>query len=280
MINQVGFPQLEGHLPELMAFVSGLADDYQAGALDSWEALAGRTHAFFTPARLAQVEAVVPGWREMAAYAGGMTLVHVMCAFVGLLQSPEYWRATPSQQALMHWIVLLHDLAKWVRPGERDSTHPYRSAALAGGLLPGLGFPVAVELACEFDREFARWAALVGAAVLVRQEGGKTNYIPDTRYLRPIVDGIDRLFGADTPAGLIVRTILLHASVTVLAQWPQAAPLTEAEEARYLDAALLPLLKMMMLADNDGWELFTDNREPFRAETLAVFDRLGAALQT
>jgi hypothetical protein len=114
----------------------------------------------------------------------------------------------------------------------------------------------------------------------VRQERAKTNYIPDNRYLPPIVDGIDRLFGVDTPAGLILRAILLHTAVTVLAQWPQAAPLTEAEEARYLDAALLPLLKMMMLADSDGWELFTGNREPFRAETLAVFDRLGAALQT
>jgi hypothetical protein len=37
---------------------------------------------------------------------------------------------------------------------------------------------------------------------------------------------------------------------------------------------------MMMLADSDGWELFTDNREPFRAETLAVFERLEAALRT
>jgi hypothetical protein len=273
---KVGFPRLQDHLPELMAFVPGLARDYEAGALDSWEALAERTHAFFTPARMAQVEAVVPGWREMAAYAEGVTLVHTMCAFVGLLRSPEYGRATPAQREQMHWIILLHDLAKWVRPDERDSTHAFRSAAMAGAILPARGFPVPGELAREFAREFAQWSALVHAAVLVRQEGAKTNYIPDNRYLRPILDGVARLFGTGTPAGLIVRTILLHTAVTVLAQWPPAAPLTAQEEQRYLDPTLLPLLKMMMLADSDGWELFTDNRDTFRAETLAAFERLEA----
>jgi hypothetical protein len=256
-----------------MAFVSGVARDYQAGALDSWEALAGRARAFFTPARMAEFEALVPGWGEMAAYGEGVTLVHTMCAFVGLLRSPEYRRATPEQQAEMHWILLLHDLAKWVRPGERDNTHPFRSAALAGGILPARGFPVTDE----YGQAYEHWAALAHAAVLVRQEGAKTNYIPDNRYLPPILDGVTRLFGMDTPAALIVRTILLHTAVTVIARWPQAAPLTAEEEARYLDAQLLPLLKMMMLADNDGWELFNAaNRDAFRAETLAVFDRLEA----
>jgi hypothetical protein len=31
---------------------------------------------------------------------------------------------------------------------------------------------------------------------------------------------------------------------------------------------------MMMLADNDGWELFEETQEAYRQETLAVFDRL------
>ena len=118
--------------------------------------------------------------------------------------------------------------------------------------------------------------ALVYAGVLVRQEGRKVSYLPDNRYLRPIVDGIRRLYGHDTPVALILRTILLHTSITTLQAWPSATPLAEAEEKRYLDPTLLPLLRMLMLADSDGWELFSENCEPFRQETRAVFDRLAA----
>jgi len=277
MTNEISIPRADTCLPELMAFVSGLAASHRGGELDSWEALAARTHAFFTDARMAQVEAVVPGWREMSGYGEGVTLVHTMCAMIGLLNSPEYQRASPAQQAQVEWVLLLHDLAKWVREGERDYAHPFRSAALAGAILPQLGFPVTDAYPAGYEA----WAALVRGAVIVRREGEKTLYICDNRWLPEIVDGIARLYGPDTPAALIVQAILLHTSITVLQAWPQVAPLSADEEKRYLTPALLPLLKMMMLADNDGWELFNaETQAAFRAETLAVFARLEAVLET
>jgi hypothetical protein len=271
MTGDVGFPRVEIYLPGVMRFVAGLVEDHRAGEMQSWEALAERVHAFFTPERLDQVEAVLPGWREMSSCANGVTPVHVMCAFIGLLTSPEYQRASPAQQAEVEWIVLLHDLAKWVRTGERDYKHPFPSAAQAGAILAGVGFPVTDA----YERGFDEWSTLVHGAFIVTQEGQRTLHIQDNDKLPEIVVGIERLYGLDTPAALIVKTILLHTSITNLQAWPQAAPLTEAEIKQFVTREVYPLLKMTMLADNDGWELFNaSTRETYRRETLEVFDQV------
>jgi hypothetical protein len=269
MTNDTGFPLIESHLPKMMAFVSGLAQDYRSGDIQSWEMMAERVHAFFTPDMLDKVDAVAPGWRDMSSYANGVTLVHVMCVFTGLLTCPEFKHASRSQQALMKWIVLFHDIAKEVRNGQRDYTHGFRSAAKTGAILPRLGFPITTE----YDSLFKKWFTFTNAAITEWDE--TTVYMHDNRKLPEIIDGIERLFGHDTPAALIVKAVLLHYSIDVVEEWPQVAPLTEIEIKQYLNIALFPLLKMMMLVDNDGWELFNlSTKERYRQETLAVFEKL------
>ena len=63
-------------------------------------------------------------------------------------------------------------------------------------------------------------------------------------------------------------------SLNVVNQYPQAAPLSETEVKSYIDPVLLPLLRVMMLADNEGWVLFySEVRELQRNETLAAFQK-------
>ena len=274
MTNDVGFPLVETHLPLMTGFVSGLAQDYRSGGIQSWEMMAERVHAFFTPDMLDEVDAVAPGWRDMSSYANGATLVHVMCVFTGLLTCPEFQHASNTQQELMKWIVLFHDIAKEVRTGQRDHTHGFRSAAKTGAILPRVGFPVTAE----YDSLFKEWFALANTAITKR--GVTTDRIHDNGKLPGVIGGIERLFGHDTPAALIVKTVLLHYSINVVEEWPQVAPLTEIEIRQYLDIELFPLLKMMMLADNDAWTLFDPStRERYRQETLAVFGELGSIFE-
>ena len=62
-------------------------------------------------------------------------------------------------------------------------------------------------------------------------------------------------------------------SITVVADWPQSAPLTDAEAREYLDPQLLPLLKTMMLVDNDAWNFFDPlTKFRYRQDTLTVFE--------
>ena len=82
------------------------------------------------------------------------------------------------------------------------------------------------------------------------------------------------MFGEDASAGLIVKGILLHMSITIISNWPQAASLTKAEVKKYIDSALAPLLKVLMLADNDGWAMFHPGRQQQRLETLDAFQKI------
>jgi hypothetical protein len=257
----------------MMAFVTGLAQDYQAGHIQSWEVMADRVHHFFTSDMLNDVEVIAPGWRAMSSYADGVTLVHVMCVFTGLLTSPEFQWASTNERELMKWIILFHDIAKEVRDGQRDLIHGFRSAARTGTCLPRIGF----EVTAEYDDFIEAWFLFTDGAITRR--GNTSIYIQDNRKLPEIIGGIERLFGYNTPAALVVKTVLLHMSINVVEAWPQSAPLSETEIRQYLDMELLPLLKMMMLADNDGWALFDQaTKEQFRQETLAVFSRLESLL--
>ena len=230
-----------------------------------------RVHDFFTPAMLEKTDTVIPGWRTMADQRDGETLVHVVSVLTALLCCPEYLQATPDQQALAQWTVLFHDVAKDIRTVRRDPTHGFRSAAITGRALPVLGFATNGHDATQI----AQWAARTHDAVTPHPETGEL--IQDNRQLPGIMTGIHRLFGRQTPAAWIIKAVLLHMSFDVVEDWPQTAPLADHEIQQHLDATLLPLLKIMILVDNDAWTLFDPaTKQRYRAEVLGTFEHIEA----
>ena len=140
---------------------------------------------------------------------------------------------------------------------------------MAGEILPRLGFGVTDD----YQSLIREWICVTENAVT--REAKSEDYIQDNSKLPEIVDGIERMFGRNTPAALVVRAVLLHMSINVVKDWPQTAPLFEAEIRKHIDTELLPLLKIMMLVDNDAWSLFDQpTKERYRQETLAVFEEV------
>jgi hypothetical protein len=266
----MSFPSVESRLPELVRFVTSLAEDAYTNRLADQSMMTQRVRDFFSADMMAYVEGVLPGWRLMASYADGQTLIHIVTVYTALLMCPQYQQAAPEQQTLMHWIVLLHDLAKVVIEGKRDPTHSFRSAALAGRLMTRISSD-AVRPAHE--AQIASWANLTATAITRLPDGA--NEIPKNSRLPEIMEGIGRLFGEDTSAALIVTTVLLHQSINVVSQWPQAAPLNDTGIQRYVSRKVLPLLKIMMIVDNDAWGFFDLPTKQFhRTETVAEFKRI------
>lgn len=256
-------------LPDLMGFVRTLDSPFTNEKLRSQPEIDQRVAEFFTPELMDAVEAVIPGWKVMAGHNDGETLVHVVTALVVLFQCPEYQKANAQDAVLLKWIVLLHDLAKAPIPFKRDSTHGFKSAALAARILPTVGFEVTDAYAGYIDE----WFTLTSNAITTHVATGEM--IQDNSKLPQILAGIDRLFGENTSAALIVKTILLHMSITVVEDWPQLAPLTTAEIRQHVDRRLLSFLQIMMLVDNDAWAFFDPvTKLRYRQETLAVFQRL------
>jgi len=263
------FPSFDVLLPELNQFILELVEDHRAGKINSWEQLEEKVNAFFTPEQMERIESVAPGWRKMASYSGGITLVHVMCVFLGVYVMPEYRALTPEHQQMEKWIVLLHDLDKIHIHGKRDSMHAFRSGVLAGQLLPELGFPVTEK----YHELIHPWSEHTLQAFLFRD--GDAAPKPDNQKLPEILTGIERLFGKNAPATLITKIILLHISLKVDPFYPTPAPLTEEEIKKFITPGLLPLLKVMMMGDNEGWSLFEpENRKRQYKDAVKAFQEV------
>ena len=268
MKTHQAFPAFDDCFSDLNQFILMLVQTYETGNLNSWADLEERVHAFFTLARMDEMESLVPGWKKMASYTEGITLVHVMCVFLGLFMLPEFRGLTLPQQQAAKWIILLHDVDKIHLPGKKDPMHAFRSGVQAAKTMPSFGFPTRPH----FHERIGYWSEYTEQAFFLQD--GKTSPTPDNRKLPSILIGIDNLFGQDTPAALITKTVLLHISPAVDRHYPTPAPLTEEEIKRFIDPALLPLLRAMMLSDNEGWSLFNpETRARQRHDTLEEFGR-------
>lgn len=271
MANNTNFPSISSRLPELMNFISTLAQGYQAGEINSWEIMEEKIREFLSPNELEKVFAVAPHWRIMASYAEGDTEVHTISALVALILGPEFQQATQPQQELLKWTVLLHDIAKESHEGKRDFLHAFHSAAVAAETLHSAGFPATPE----YDNHIKSWVTLINTAII--KLDGISGYIQDNEKLPEIYIGIEKLFGHNTPAALIIKTILLHASINTLEEWPQAAPLNQSKIKQCVDSDLIPFLKVMTLVDSDAYSLFYEpTKKQFRQETLDAFTKLEA----
>jgi hypothetical protein len=268
------FPVFDEQLPFLNQFIRELVDAYQSGHLRSWDGLDEKVKTFFTSEHMEQMETIVPGWKKMTSYSEGVTLTHVMCVFLGLVMLPEYQSLSQAEQQLAKWIVLFHDIEKIHIRGKRDTTHGFRSAVTTANTLGNLGFPTTDE----FKDAIAAWRELTNSAITNNTDKGEQ--IQDNTKLPEIISGIVKLYGQDTPAALIVKGVLLHMSINVVKDWPQTAPLTDTEISHYVNTNLAPLLKVMNLADSEGWSMFyPETRAIQRSETLEEFERVAEIIR-
>ncbi len=259
-------PRLREHLPELFEFAGTLAAQIEAGALRNADELAARIRDFYTAERMAVIETVAPGWREMSGHADGATRRHVTEALIALQLLPEYRGAPERLRQQMEWSVLYHDLGKQVIGGQRDSMHAFRSATMAARTLPRVGFAVSTAYPEVIDP----WTRLVLGASCAAPDG--KGLVPDKRALPEILLGTEQLFGTASAAALIVQAVLLHQSLNVVPDWPNPGSLAEAEVPLCIRPALLPLLEAMMLVDSDAWQLLDPpSKAKFRNSTLEVF---------
>ena len=264
----MNFPSFDEQFSFLNQFILGLVDAYRSGKITSWAELDEKVKAFFVQERTRQIEALVPGWKKMASYVEGVTLTHVMCVFLGLYRMPEFLSMNEDQKGIMSWVTLLHDVEKQPQTGKRDHAHAFRSAAAAARTLPSLGFRVT----SEYDSIIDEWDQFTRTAIT--KLDNSPDDVQDNSKLSEILLGIERMFGHHTAAALIIKTILFHLSVN-MKEWPPPNPLSPEEVKRYITPALLPLLRVMNLGDNDGWTLFDPAvRERQRLDIMEEFEKI------
>ena len=243
------FPSFDIAFMELDQFIWTLIKEYKNSRIKDWDSLDSKVKSFFTDERMDSLDAKVRDWKLMSSYSDGVTLTHVICVFLGLYMLTEFQVMSFEQQQMAKWIVLFHDIEKDFSKSKRDSIHMVKSAVNAANILPGLGFPIT----SLHQMLIHSWSENTLQAVKYSDELGRL--IPDNSKLPEIVEGINKMFSENTPASLIVKGVLFHQAVVVVKDWPQPAPLTNEEINLYISKELFPLIKVMHLADNDGWPL-------------------------
>lgn len=265
MVTEMKFPQFDEHFTFLDRFIQALVGEFQAGYLSSWEELETRCDLFYTPEVMDAIEEKAPGWKMMSSYTDGITRTHVTCVFLGMYLLKQFQSLSSEEKQIAKWIVLFHDIGKFHIQGKKDTLHAIKSAVMAAKSLPGLGFTVTDR----YEALIETWSANSLGAYIPEEHFLK----PDNQKLPEILSGIDGLFGEHSPAGVIVKVILLHISLAVDKNYPTPSPLTDHEIEQMIDAEWLPLLIVMYLADNDGWSLFhPDIRNQQQRDALEAFE--------
>lgn len=267
MTAPIQIPSFDARIPFLDQFVLELVGNYQSGKINSWDELDNAVKGFFTIKRMQEMEGIVPGWNKMASYADGVTLVHVMCVFLGLYMMPEFLSMNQTQRQIIKWVILLHDIEKEPRHGKRDHAHAFRSAVTAAKILPSLGFPIT----SEYDSLIEDWSEFTRSSLTLTENS--PDQIQDNRKLPDILLGIETMFGKKSLGALVIKTILFHLSVN-MQLWPPAAPLTDEQVKEYFDPELIQMLRAMNLGDGEGWNMFHESRESLRNDTLEAFKRI------
>jgi hypothetical protein len=263
------FPSFDTELQELNQFIQALVSEYEHGNLKSWDDLNDRVKAFYTSERMQFIETKAPGWKKMASYSDGITLTHVMCVFLGMSMLPEFQALSTEHQQLAKWIIFFHDIDKFHIGGIRDTMHAFRSGVVAANTLPRLGFPVSDS----YHQQINSWSELTVNAFSMEDKDSIPK--PDNQKLPKILTGIEELFGENTPATIIIKTVLLHISLDVDKNYPTPSPLTQNEIRQFISPSLFPLLRVMMLSDNEGWSLFDlETRAQQRSDTLKSFNEI------
>ena len=274
MNAHIDFPLFDTEFKELDQFILTLVDEYNSGKLNSWDDLDEKVKAHYTPERMDDIEAKAPGWKKMASYSDGITLTHVTCVFLGLFMLPEFLVLTAKGKQLAKWIVLFHDIDKFHIRGKKDTMHAFRSGLVAAKTLPKIGFPVTDQ----YDALIYSWSELTLNAFTM--ESGDSAPKPDNRKLPEILAGIESIFGKNAPATLIVKAALLHISLSVDPFYDTPAPLNEDEARRFINLELFPLLRVMMLVDNEGWSMFNPKvRARQRKDTLDAFAKIESLIK-
>jgi hypothetical protein len=274
MNTRSDFPPFDTEFQELNLFILTLVKEYDSGKVKSWDDLDKKVKSFFTLERMDDIETKAPGWRKMASYSDGITLTHVTCVFLGLFMLPEFKSLSETQQQLVKWIVLFHDIDKIHIRGIKDTMHAFRSGVVAANIMPKLGFPVTGQ----YDALILSWSELTVNAFTM--ENGDSTQKPDNQKLPEILSGVEQLFGENTPATLIAKTALLHISLSVDPFYSTPSPLAVDEIKRFINSDLFTLLRVMMLVDNEGWSLFdTKVRARQRKDMLKAFANIESIIK-
>lgn len=268
----ITIPALSNVFPELWTQVERMAHELEVGTYADWSSLTARLGFLNDPDLINLMNTRIPGWRKIATINNGITAQHTILALATCLSLPEYKEKGLQKQSEIQWAALLHDIDKFYGAGGKDTSHPFRSAAIAVKAMPGLGFELQPNV---IPKDIEGWSELVMAA----QREGNGQVLHDHTHLKEIVEGIHRQWGKETSASRILKAVLFHQSLPTLKDWTNPVLLNDEESRAFLTLENMDVLASLLIADSDSWNIFDEPRfaylDELRANITETYKRLG-----
>ena len=258
----IDMPTLSNVLPELWTQVERLARELEVGTYADWASLTARLGFLNDPNLSNLLNTRIPGWHNIAAINNGITARHTILVFATCLNLPEFKEKPQQTQSEIQWAVLLHDIDKSHGVLGKDTSHPFRSAAVAVKAMPGLGFELQPNVT---PKDIESWSELVMSA----QHEVNGQILHDHTNLSKIVEGLHRQWGKETSASRILKAVLFHQSLPMLKDWPNPVLLNDEELRAFLTLEDMDILAPLLIADSDSWNIFDEPRSAYLDELRA-----------
>lgn len=251
---------VEEKLPDFWNFSKKIASGLRTGKISGWTPLSQQIRPLLEQNFIDSIDKVIPGWSNIATLNDGETALHTLLVFATCLNLSEYTLADEQTCREIEWAAILHDLDK--KLARRDTTHPFRSAAVVARVMPELGFELLPNIN-ETDLE--AWSNLVLSA----QSPDGERMIHNHSSLKEIIDGVHNCWGSDSSAARVLKAVLLHQSLPTLKEWNNVVLLTDEELSYSLSLKDMNILGALMVADSDSWNIFAEGRTSYLYELRA-----------
>jgi hypothetical protein len=244
-------------LPDFWNLSKKIASDLRDERFSNWDPLIQKISPLLEQSLIEKMDKVIPGWKKIATLYEGQTAIHTLLVFAICLNLPEYGLADSQTRMEIEWAAVLHDLDK--DRARSDTAHPFRSAAVAARIMPELGFELLPNITMA---DVKAWSTLVMSAQ--RPDGERL--LHDHSFLKEIIDGIHRCWGANSSASCVLKAVLLHQSLPTVKDWGNPVLLTDQELSYSLTLQDMDTLSLLIIADSDSWNIFSESRFAYLVE--------------
>ena len=208
-------------------------------------------------------------WEDLKQQNSGFVAVHSLLVLWQAMKDPLYKELSKSDQNIIKWATLLHDLRKLSKPmiEGKDHVHPFKSGNSVLEVFKSLNF-FPFTPGSDKEMTFIQASRLISESVqplnqdaekgvpLCTQVHSHHNLVEIFYYLWD-----EGLCPRDSFFDLVFRCVLFHQSLDGLKKYEPEVSLTSKEQARFCDPHFFDLIKIVMIADSGSYCIFSSEAQ-------------------
>jgi len=245
-VGEGDLPGFDQTFPDLTKMLMKYAEDFSTEREMTFDQLRDDMQAILKTESVAKrITEIMPEMDELTQHCDGDISMHTLTVMLSFFKDLSFEGLDPVTRDIVTWALFLHDVMKRPQMGKgKDFVHPFKGAARACLILFRLGIIPRTSENYQMTRKFS---STLHQGYKLLQKRGVSIPVQNHRCLHQAWEILEYM---PTQARMILKLILLHQSVTVVLDSPQAVDLTREERASFLDPLFIEVFQHIMLHDS------------------------------